>query len=657
MAEFFGTSDADTLVGDTEEDALWGYEGDDSLEGGTNNDSLYGAEGSDTLIGGDGDDLLEPGPGDNWIDGGDGIDFLRYWDLVDAIAVDLQSGTVVGVGGTDIISSIELVTATDYADTLTGDDNANTFYGEYGDDAVDGAGGDDQLYGGYDNDSLAGGSGNDTLSGEGDDDFLYADDGDDVLDGGDGDDIASFFYAGDVQADLAAGIAFNMGGTDWLVQIEHLVGSEFGDDALAGDDGANSLRGAGGNDTLAGAGGDDSLSGGDGSADYAVFGGDFADYDFGVSGGVYVTDNVAGRDGSDWVTGVEFFQFADTTKTLAELGVTPPAIIIGTPDSDYLQGDESADTIQGGAGDDTLDGAGGDDGLMGEEGDDFLYGEEGEDTAVFSGDFADYTISYDASGGAYVLVDSVPDRDGADEVFDVEFFRFADVTKAVFELIPPPGGDEGDNYLVGTEGDDWLDGGAGNDTLDGVGGDDTLIGGEGLDVAYFTILRSGSELAVAFDGATTYANVVDPHEGSLQQLTDVERLHFSEVSVAVDIAGNAGRAALLVGVLAGEEGVANPEMMGVALAFVDAGWQDEDMMNLAADYFFAGWSDEDFSARVCENVFDQAPEADVAYLASLLQDGSFTRGSLLVGLAHSGWNSEHIDYFGLYETGIEYAPL
>ena len=86
------------------------------------------------------------------------------------------------------------------------------------------------------------------------------------------------------------------------------IGSLGGDDLLFGDDG---------NDTLSGGQGNDSLDGGAGS-DTALFTGNRDEYVVtydAVHSSYTIADRVAGRDGTDVVSGVELFQFADGTKS------------------------------------------------------------------------------------------------------------------------------------------------------------------------------------------------------------------------------------------------------------------------------------------------------------------------------------------------------
>jgi VCBS repeat-containing protein/autotransporter-associated beta strand protein len=117
-------------------------------------------------------------------------------------------------------------------------------------------------------DTMTGTANNDALSGLGGDDILAGGAGDDVLSGGAGVDTAS--YAGRhlvITASLAEGTAVG-DGSDTLVSIENLIGSEKGD-TLSGDAKANMIDGGAGNDLLIASGGADTLVGGAGSDRFA----------------------------------------------------------------------------------------------------------------------------------------------------------------------------------------------------------------------------------------------------------------------------------------------------------------------------------------------------------------------------------------------------
>ena len=130
-----------------------------------------------------------------------------------------------------------------------------------------------------------------------------------------------------VFVDLSAGIAQDgHGGTDTLVNIERVRGSDLGDDTLIGDAGSNKLEGRDGDDTLIGGEGFDDLHGG--SGDDTLDGGVGQDFLNGAAG----NDVLFGGDGSDDLRGGN-----DDT-------------LDGGVDGDFLSGDAGNDTLFGGEG-------------------------------------------------------------------------------------------------------------------------------------------------------------------------------------------------------------------------------------------------------------------------------------------------------------------
>ncbi|WP_460422936.1 retention module-containing protein [Pseudomonas sp. ZL2] len=174
-----------------------------------------------------------------------------------------------------------------------------------------GTGGDDTLLAGAGNDTLNAGAGNDVLIGGDGNDFLYGGDGndqliggagDDLLDGGAGIDTASYSGAASavtVNLNTAGGQNTGGAGTDTLVAIENLIGTDY-NDTLTGNGNANLLHGGLGNDTLIGGGGDDVLIGGPGNN--TLTGGTGSDtflYQQGNTGHDVVTDFTPGTDHLD----------------------------------------------------------------------------------------------------------------------------------------------------------------------------------------------------------------------------------------------------------------------------------------------------------------------------------------------------------------------
>ena len=155
-----------------------------------------------------------------------------------------------GLGGYaqgDLISGVENVVGSAFADTLIGDGGSNRLTGGDGDDLLEGGGRRDTLIGGRGDDTYV-------VEGEGDRIVEVAGGGTDTVEVGGGssyslgDNLENLTYAGDYD-----GIArFTMAGN-------HLA------NALTGGNGRDRIAGSGGDDALRGLEGDDLLTGGWGS--------------------------------------------------------------------------------------------------------------------------------------------------------------------------------------------------------------------------------------------------------------------------------------------------------------------------------------------------------------------------------------------------------
>ena len=271
-----GGAGNDTLIGGAGDDILLGGSGTDTASyatatnrvtvnlantGGQNTQSagidllrgienLTGSNFSDLLIGNNGINVLEGGAGNDILDGLAGTDTASYATASTGVRVDLQrlgfQQDTLGAGF-DTLFNIENLTGSNFNDTLIGNTANNVLDGRAGNDRLDGGAGDDLVDGGTGNDVLIGGAGNDTLL------------------GGSGTDRASYETASvGVNVDLRqTGFAQNTqgAGTDTLVNIENLTGSNF-NDTLIGNAANNVLDGRAGNDFLIGGSGADFLFGG-----------------------------------------------------------------------------------------------------------------------------------------------------------------------------------------------------------------------------------------------------------------------------------------------------------------------------------------------------------------------------------------------------------
>ena len=442
------------------------------LLGSSYNDTLTGDGGANSLNGGAGNDVLAGGAGNDTLIGGSGTDSADYTASTSGVTVDLTTGT--GSGGDadgDVLSQIENILGSNFADLLTGDGNANVLTGNAGEDSLYGGAGSDSLYGGDDDDLLQGGSGADRLE------------------GGAGIDSADYSDStAAVNVSLASGSG--SGGTaagDTLVGIENIFGSAY-NDTLYGSTGDNVLSGGAGNDYLSGDAGDDTLNGGAGRDTlYGGSGMDYVDYrdsDAAVSinlssgaasGGHATGDVLAGVDGifgsafDDTLIGFDNQGISGDVYTNVFYGGGGNDYMDAGAGNDILHGDEGNDTVIGGAGDDVATGGVGNDVLYGGTGNDSLDGGTGDD--VIDGG----TGNDVASGG-----------DGDDSLY----------------------GGAGNDSLYGGDGDDLISGGAGADLLVGGAGSDTFVGGIGDTI----IGGAGDNDVLDLSEAGPYRIIKDPDD-------------------------------------------------------------------------------------------------------------------------------------------------
>ncbi|SDM11558.1 M10 family metallopeptidase C-terminal domain-containing protein [Maricaulis salignorans] len=437
--EIYGGAGNDTIDGGSGADWLYGGDGNDDIDGGTENDQIqgnaghdliHGGEGHDRLYGNDGRDEIYGDAGDDTIEGGSGADWLYGGVGNDEIDGGTENDQINGNAGHDLIRGGE------GNDRLYGDDGRDEIHGDAGDDRIEGGAGadwiaggagrdtidggseNDQIWGGLGNDVISGGLGNDTINGEAGNDELFGDDGHDRLNGGDGRDqlfgnAGRDTIYGDADDDTIEGGA----GADWLygglgndeidggTENDQLHGNEGhdlihggeGHDRLYGNDGRDELYGDAGNDTIEGGAGADWLYGGEGNDD--------------LDGGTE-NDQLYGNNGHDVIRGGAGHDRLYGNDGRDEL--------YGDAGDDRLEGGAGGDWLYGGEGRDTLDGGTENDVLSGGLGNDVIDGGEGTDTAVFSGNYADYTV--EIAG----LTATVTGADGIDTLTNIEALQFDD---------------------------------------------------------------------------------------------------------------------------------------------------------------------------------------------------------------------------------------
>jgi hypothetical protein len=115
------------------------------------------------------------------------------------------------------------------------------------------------------------------------------------------------------------------------------------------------------------------------------------------------------RIGQGQASSLRGLNLAESPLTMIAFGAVIENVV-GSSSSDLIEGNSAPNRLTGMGGNDSLGGGG------------------GADTAVFRGNYADYTLTRAPSGTTLKVRDKVPGRDGLDTVTNCESLEFADRT-------------------------------------------------------------------------------------------------------------------------------------------------------------------------------------------------------------------------------------
>jgi hypothetical protein len=298
--------------------------------------------------------------------------------------------------------------------------------------------------------------------------------------------------------------------------------------------------------------------------------------------------------------------FSETAPGLKNIsiayGVTVKTAIAGAGGA-TVYANNLGNSLNGGSGNDVFYEGGGSDAIN---------GGIGSDTVVFSSTFAHYAVS---RGSDVVTVVG----DGTDILSGVEVLRFADRTINVYELAVQAA-------HVGTPGNDRLAADATGGIIDGGAGIDTVVFG-GASTAY-TVSRTAGGFDVVGSG------------GVKQSLVSVERLEFSDHSLALDSNGVPGQIYRLY------EGALDraPESagMGFWMAHEAAGMPISSIARQFIDSrefgerFGVNLDNAHYVLQLYQNVLGRDPDAaGFAFHVGNLDSGWLTREQVLLGFSES----------------------
>lgn len=304
--------------------------------------------------------------------------------------------------------------------------------------------------------------------------------------------------------------------------------------------------------------------------------------------------------------------------------------LTGTGLSEILSGTDSNDKLEGNAGNDTLNGG------------------AGVDTAVFKGVSTAYKFGL-LENGAFVVSDT-SGIEGRDIIFSVENAQFRDGIFSVAALINQAS-------VVALPSDALtLAGTNGNDTFPAPDSSFLVNGNGGLD----ELVYNAPHTNYAFSRSGTSFIVSDVSgSGKTSVLNGVERLAFSDLNVALDLNGTAGKIYRLYQAAFDRE----PYLSGLGF-WINAMDHGLSLVEVAANFirsaefsdrYGANMSDENFVDNLYHNILGRAPEQmDFDYWINVLLEGKAARDTVLIGFSESLENAILIT--GSIVDGITYLP-
>ena len=195
-----------------------------------------------------------------------------------------------------------------------------------------------------------------------------------------------------------------------------------------------------------------------------------------------------------------------------------------------------------------------------------------------------------------------------------------------------------------------------NDTIKGQPGTDFFDGGLGID----TVVYSGPQERYSITKSGNRYVVSEPTgSDDTDYLSNIERIQFSNGKVALDLGGNAGQAARLIGALLGPSFIKDKALAGVVIGLIDQDYSIESIANLGLNTSFyltlaGSTKNEDFVNHVFRNVFGRPPEVNEQKTYVDMLNAGTSQAALAVMAAGTEFTASQIGLTGLTSHGWDF---
>ena len=182
---------------------------------------------------------------------------------------------------------------------------------------------------------------------------------------------------------------------------------------------------------------------------------------------------------------------------------------------------------------------------------------------------------------------------------------------------------------------------------------DQVTGTSFIDIIKENSTFAANQIKKLADGSWQVQNKTS--SANIDNLVNVERIEFSDISVALDVSGTAGQVAKILGSVFGQSYVSNTEFAGIGFAYLDGGMSYIDLCGLASGA--AGLSTPDLLVTtLLRNTTGTEPTAltKSSYLQSISSGASYA--SVVQQIADSSANAQSIKLTDLANTGLAFKP-
>jgi hypothetical protein len=314
-------------------------------------------------------------------------------------------------------------------------------------------------------------------------------------------------------------------------------------------------------------------------------------------------------------------------------------ILVGTKDGDFI----SVGNDYSGTGNNVIIGNDGNDALMGGSGNDvfipsstgnsYINSGGGNDTVILSNSKDNYKIT--GSGTVY----TIQDKKLTITLDDVSNVYFGDQIMNLKPINP-----------------------SSSSSLNNV----TYINNKSFIITKPNMLLVGNDLINTVNANSSVLNFIISNTKSVTKLADktgsldneilinIERIQFTDSAIAIDINGNAGTAAKIIGAVFGKDYLSNKQYVGFCLHLLDDGTSNSDLASIVLNAAHLTTNDEIVSTLLKNVLGNTTSAADKTSLLDLLNKGT-SPSDLVLMQANSPANILNINLDGLALTGIQYT--